>query len=110
MPVQNIAIQGLDGVTTAIVGFILVCVIYPTLVKNKPQFYAAFACVVLIILLHSLALMLRDSAGFLVFSGVFTGLFQVIALVLLILSAGGITLRELGGDLSEAYEVIRRGE
>src|SRR5215207_370455 len=88
-------VWSMEGVTTAIVAFILICVVYPGLVKNKPQFYAAFACVLLVILLHSLTLMLQ-SPGFGIFAGVFTGLFQVVALVLLMLSAGGITIKELG--------------
>jgi hypothetical protein len=100
----------MEGVTTAIVGFILACVIWPKLVKNKPQFYSAFAMVIVIILLNSLRIMLHDSAGFGVFAGAFTGIFQACALVLLVLSAGGISMRELSDDLKDAYEVIRRGE
>ena len=99
----------MQGVTTAIVGFILVCVVFPKLIKNKPQFYMAFVLVLLIILLQSLAMMI-GSPGFGVFAGVFTGVFQMAALVLLMLSAGGSTLGELTADLTDAYEVIRRGE
>ena len=45
----------MEGVTTAIVGFIFVCMALPRLVKNRPQFYAAFAAVVLIVLFDTLA-------------------------------------------------------
>ena len=99
----------LEGVTTAIVAFIFACVIFPHLVKNKTQFYGAFAAVIAIILLHSLNTMI-NSIGFQVFAGALTGILQVSALVLLFLAAGGITLRELGSEMSRAYEVIRRGE
>jgi len=106
----TIVVPNMEGVTTALVAFIFVCVIYPRLVKNKTQFYAALTAVIIIILLHSLSAMLRDSAGFQVFSGAMVGLLQAGAILLLFLSAGGITLKELGSDMARAYEVIRRGE
>ena len=99
----------LEGVTTAIVAFIFACVIFPHLVKNKTQFYGAFACVLFIIFLHSLNMMI-GAVGFQVFAGALTGILQVCAIVLLFLAAGGITLRELGAEMGRAYEVIRRGE
>ena len=99
----------LEGVTTAIVAFIFACVVWPHLVKNKTQFYGAFAAVLFIILLHSLNTMI-GAVGFQVFAGALTGILQVCAIVLLFLAAGGITLRELGAEMGRAYEVIRRGE
>jgi hypothetical protein len=99
----------MEGVTTAIVAFIFACVIFPHLVKNKTQFYGAFAAVLFIILLHSLNTMI-GAVGFQVFAGALTGILQVCAIVLLFLAAGGITLRELGAEMGRAYEVIRRGE
>jgi len=101
----------MHGVTTAIVGFIFVCVIFPHLVKNRPQFYAAMTAVFIIILLDSLAnILMRASPGFVLFAYSATGVLQVIAIFLLFLSAGGITWRALAGDMAKAYEVIRRGE
>src|SRR3954471_8584492 len=97
----------MEGVTTAIVGFIFVCIVYPKLVKNKPQFYAAFAMILAVILLHTLGMMI---GSFKVVAAVFTGFLQIFSLILLVLSAGGITLRELGTGMADAYEVIRRGE
>ena len=99
----------MEGVTTALVAFIFACVIFPHLVKNKTQFYGAFAAVIGIILLHSLNTMI-NSIGFQLFAGALTGILQVCALVLLFLAAGGITLKELGSEMGRAYEVIRRGE
>ncbi len=104
-----IPVPVLEGVTTAIVAFIFACVIFPHLVKNKTQFYGAFACVLFIIFLHSLNMMI-GAVGFQVFAGALTGILQVCAIVLLFLAAGGITLRELGAEMGRAYEVIRRGE
>jgi hypothetical protein len=102
--------HALNGVTTAIVLFIFACVAWPALVKNRTQFYAAFVSVLVIILLFSLALMLKDSAGFQVMVGFLVGLLQIFAIVMLFLSAGGLTFKEMTGEMARAYEVIRRGE
>jgi hypothetical protein len=99
----------MEGVTTALVAFVFACVIFPHLVKNKTQFYGAFAAVIGIILLHSLNTMINSTA-FQVFAGALTAILQVCAFVLLFLAAGGITLKELGSEMGRAYEVIRRGE
>jgi hypothetical protein len=98
-----------EGVTTCILGFLLVCLIFPTIVKNRPQYYAALAFVIAIVLLHSLGLMIK-TAGFQVFAGAMTGLLQAGAILLLVLCVGGLRLRELAGELKGAYEVMRRGE
>jgi hypothetical protein len=103
-------VSTLDGVTTVLVGFLFVCLIFPSLVKNRPQYYAALVAVILIILLHTLTLMLNKAEGFIVPAGVFTGLLQIGALILLVLSVGGLTARQLAGDMARAYEVMRRGE
>jgi hypothetical protein len=106
----TVVVPQMEGVTTVLAAFVFVCVCYPQLVKNRTQFYAAFTAVAVIILLFSLSVMLKDSPGFQVFAGAMTGLLQLAAFVMLFLSAGGITVKELAGDLSRAYEVIRRGE
>jgi hypothetical protein len=106
---KPIVVPTLDGVTTAIVAFIFVCLIYQNLVKNRPQYYGAVIAVLFVILLHSLSVMI-GSVGFNVFAGALTGLAQVVAIVLLILCVGGMSVKELAGDLGKAYEVIRRGE
>ena len=98
----------MDGVTTALVAFILACVVFPHVVKNKPQYYGALAAVLLIILFGALGRMVNKE-GFSRFVFVITALLQMGALFLLILSAGGLTVRDLAGDLADTFEVIRRG-
>jgi hypothetical protein len=104
----------MEGVTTAIVLFVLVCVVYPHIVKHKAQFYAAFAALLVIILLHSLNIMIgrgaEGSAGFQVFAGALTGLLQLIAILLLFMSCGGVSLRDIAGEMANVVEVLRRGE
>ncbi len=99
----------MQGVTTAIVAFIFVCVIWPHLVKNRPQFYAALGMVIAIIFLDSLARMIGHG-GFHIFAYAISGLLQIGAILLLFLSAGGVSPRELLSDMGRAIEVIRRGE
>src|SRR5687768_9720465 len=102
----------MQGVTTALVAFIFFCVIFPERIKSRPQFYAAFALICLIILLDALGFMISgwEFKGFRVFAYFATAVLQVGAICLLFLAAGGITWRDLGGELTNAYEVIRRGE
>lgn len=100
----------MHGVTTAIVAFVFVCIIFPHLVKNRPQFYAAFGFLIGVILLDSIGNIWDERSAFRVFAYSMCGLFQVAAILLLFLSAGGLTWRELGSDMAKAIEVIRRGE
>jgi hypothetical protein len=104
-----VSLRNMEGVTTAIVGFIFVCVVYPRLVKNQAQFYTAVVGVLIIILINAFGLMFEPGAVRTVI-GVMTGLLQVCGIVLLILSAGGLSVKELTGEIAGAYEVIRRGE
>lgn len=98
-----------DGVTTALVLFLLGALLLPQLMKSKTHYYIAFTCVLAIILVHTLMLMI-GSEKFNVFGGVITGVLQMIALVCCVLGVGGMTLGELGGEMTGAYEVMRRGE
>ena len=99
----------MQGVTTALVAFIFFCVIFPERIKSRPQFYAAFALICLIILMDALSYMIGAS-GFRVLAYFAVAVLQVGTICLLFLAAGGITWRDLGGELSNAFEVIRRGE
>ncbi|MGH7213482.1 MAG: hypothetical protein ACREIT_01685 [Tepidisphaeraceae bacterium] len=110
----------MHGVTTAIVGFLFVCIVLPQIVKNRSQYYAALVAILLVILLDAIAAMVRGSpgpndepgggGGFAVVAYVFCAILQIFAILLLVMSAGGISARELAGDMKRAYEVIRRGE
>jgi hypothetical protein len=103
----------MHGVTTALVGFLLVCVIFPNLVKQKALYYAAFGGVCLIIILDALGLMVSGPESvltkFRVFTYVLGAFLQVATIVLLFLACGGLTWRDLAGDVRSAFEVIRRG-
>jgi hypothetical protein len=105
---DGVVIGEISGITTAIVVFIFACVAFPHLVKNKTQFYAAFAAVLIIILLHSLNIMI-GTAGFQVFAGALTGLLQLGAIVLLFAGCGGMSISELAGEMKGAYDDFRGG-
>lgn len=99
----------MQGVTVAIVLFIFACVIFPNLVKNKPQFYGALILIFAIILLDALAQVI-NSTKFDLFAYFAIAVFQIICIFVLFLAAGGLSARELGGEMLNAIEVIRRGE
>ena len=98
-----------DGITTAIVVFILTAMAFPRIIHHRSQFYAAFFMTLGVLLLGTLRHMLYDSGGFQVIGGVFTGLLQIGALVLLFLSAGGLSVGQFVDEAREAIEVVRRG-
>lgn len=99
----------MEGVTTAIVGFILACLVFPKVIKNKPQYYAAVGLILVVILLSAIAAMTNPASGFRKFALLLTAFLQVGAIFVLILSAGGLTVGDLAGDLADTFEVIRRG-
>jgi len=100
----------LDGVTTACVLFLFTCLVIPRFIKNTTQYYAAFGAILGIILMNTLQLMFHNSTGFQVFGGVVIGFLQLVAVSMLVLCAGGMTVKTLAGEMGHAYEVIRRGE
>jgi hypothetical protein len=96
-------------ISIPIVGYIFVCIIYPRIVKNKPQFYMAFA-VLLVILTLDVIISLSVGGGFFKFFLALRGVLWIVDFILLVLATGGLSLHELTGELKGAYEVMRRGE
>src|SRR3954471_6672940 len=99
----------MQGVTTAIVGFIFAALLFPKMIQHKAQYYAAVAAVVVIIFLDSIA-QVAPATGFFAFAHFMMGMLQIVAMVLLILAVGGWSMREFAGEVAGAIEVIRRGE
>ncbi len=102
-------VSTLDGVTTALAAFVLVGLVYPHIIKRRQHFFTIVGVVMAIIFFHALALMVR-ATGFTVFTGVLTGLLQIAGIALAVMSSGGLGAKELAGEMSRSYEVIRRGE
>jgi len=98
----------MEGITTALVLFLFAGLIVPRLIKNRQQFYIGFGCILLIILMMTLSLMIQRPF-MQVFGGVVVGLSQLIALIAFFMSAGGLSLNDIGKEFQGAYEVIRRG-
>lgn len=101
----------MEGVTTAIVLFLFVCVVIPKLIQNRTQYYAAVFCVLLIIALDALAqaISLSEHASLRVFLYFAAALLQIIAILMLFMGCGGSSLSDIAGEMGEAIEVIRRG-
>jgi len=102
----NLIVPTNEGVTAAIVAFVFVCLVFPSLVKNRQQYYAALGAILIVIFLHALGLMIK-AAGFIVFEGFITAILQIGAIVMLVLCVGGLTVRDFADDM---IEVVRRGE
>jgi hypothetical protein len=99
----------MDGVTMALALFILLGAAYPSLIKNKPQYYSALAGVLLIIFLDAIGHIVHSEA----FDAVlyfFCAVVQMGALVLLVLSAGGMTVGEFRTEIEETIDTFRHGE
>jgi hypothetical protein len=96
-------------VTTAITLYILAALAFPHLIRNRTYYLAALSALILIIGLDMLDTLV-GSGGFHRFAAVFIGIFQITAILLLVASAGQLTLNQLGGDFGNMIEVIRRGE
>jgi hypothetical protein len=99
----------MQGVTVAIVLFIFYCVLFPKMVRNKPQFYAALILIFAVIILDALAHVI-SSTKFDMFAYFAVAVLQILCILVLFLAAGGLSARELGGEMLHAIEVIRRGE
>ena len=97
-------------ISIPIVGFIFVCIIFPHIVKNKPQFYMAFAVTLLILVLDVILAIAAGSSGFMRFILVLRGILWIVDFVVLVLATGGLSLHELSGELGNAFEVMRRGD
>lgn len=102
----------MQGVTTAIVGFIFVCLVYPHIVKHKAQFYSAIGLVLLAILFDAIGHMDSETKGgaLIRVMYVLAALVQIITILVLVLCVGGLSVRGLAGEVANAVEVIRRGE
>lgn len=105
---KPMVVSTLDGVTTALVAFVLVGLVWPHVIKKQREFYAIVAILIVIILFHALTVMLQ-SAGFTVFAGVITGLLQALGLGMAVMSTGGLGARQLAGEIGKTVEVMRRG-
>jgi hypothetical protein len=96
----------MEGVTAAIVAFLFVCVVFPNVIKKKPKFYAALACVILVIFLSGLNVLLKPG-GVVDVSYFIICLLQIAAIILLILAAGGLTFKQLLTEVNEAIDSVR---
>ena len=100
----------MQGVTTAIVGFIFVCLVYPHIVKHRAQFYSAIGLVLLAILFDAIGHIDAGSGGLIRVMYVLAALVQIVTILVLVLCVGGLSVRGLAGEVANAVEVIRRGE
>src|SRR5436309_15151282 len=95
--------------TTPLIAFLFVCLIFPKIVRNRPQFYISFGILVLILLLNIVARMFPGEK-FVYFVSVIVDVLRLVVFILLVLRAGGLSLHELTGEVFRSFEVMRRGD
>src|SRR5882672_11077067 len=95
--------------TTPLIAFLFVCLIFPKIVRNRPQFYISFGLLVLILLLNIVGRMFPNDR-FVYFLSVIIEVLRLIVFILLVLCAGGLSLHELTGEVFRSFEVMRRGD
>src|SRR3954468_4933895 len=100
----------MEGVTTAIVAFIFACLVWPNLVKNKTQFYSTIGLVMLILLLDAIGHMASGDGPLPRGMYVLAALLQMLTILVLVMCVGGLTPRELAGEVTEAVDTLRHGE
>src|SRR5688572_5764927 len=98
------------ALTLPLIAFLFVCLIFPKIVRNRPQFYISFALLVLILLFNILSAIFMRFEGFVRFMTIMSHIFLLGAFILLVLCAGGLSLHELSGEVFRSFEVMRRGD
>jgi hypothetical protein len=106
---NSLVVPSLDGISLVIAAFFFYGLARPAIVKNRTQFWGVFGCVVGIILLSMLRLMLYNSPGGQVVTGILIGLVQLAAVVLSALCVGGLTARDMADEISDAVDDLRSG-
>ncbi|MFI5381305.1 MAG: hypothetical protein ACHRHE_18565 [Tepidisphaerales bacterium] len=100
----------MDGINTAVVGYLLLCMLWPHLVRGKAYYYLSLASVLAYILLHALAACF-DPSGIMIRAINVVAIFSSgLALVLAVLASGGLTVREFAGEMGSAFDAFRRGD
>ena len=95
--------------TTPLIAFLLVCLIFPKIVRNRPQFYISFGLLVLILVLNIVGRVFPYEK-FAYFLSVIVEVLRLVVFILLVLCAGGLELHQLTGEIFRSFEVMRRGE
>ncbi len=95
--------------TLPLISFLFVCLIFPKIVRNRPQFYIAFGLLILILLFNILAQIFSTTA-FARFLLILNQILLLMTFILLVLCVGGLSLHELTGEVFRSFEVMRRGD
>lgn len=99
----------MQGVITAVVAFIFTCIVFPSLVKSRPQYYGALALILLAIFLDAVSTSSDTKSTFHAFVGVADAILVICSIGLLMLATGGLSARDLAADIGKTIEVVRRG-
>ncbi|MGA2497192.1 MAG: hypothetical protein ABSH20_05595 [Tepidisphaeraceae bacterium] len=99
----------MDGINAAVVGYLLLCMVWPQLVKNKAYYYLGLAAVLLCVVLEAFAACFNPGNMYRAIHAVAI-LSSGLALVLVVLASGGLSVREFAGEMGNAFDAFRHGE
>jgi len=102
-----VTFNSFDAISALIGVFFFYCLANPQRIKNRTQFWGVFVILLAIIVLYTLRLMLYNSAGGQVFTGVMIGILQFGGMVLTVLYVGGLTVGQMSGQIGDAVEDFR---
>ncbi|HEY0008545.1 MAG TPA: hypothetical protein VGB55_07470 [Tepidisphaeraceae bacterium] len=109
VPTQFIVFPTLDSLTFLLAAFFFYCLAKPEMVRNRTQYWGVFFGLILIVVLTTLRLMLYNSPGGQIVTGILIGLTQIAAMVLTVLYVGGMSVREMAGEMGSAVDEVRTG-
>jgi len=98
----------LEGFTTVIAAFFVFCLYRQDLIKSRTYYYATFACLMGIILFNTFYYFMDNTYGR-GFCAIMLGLLHAGALVLTMAYVGGLSLKQMAGEIKDAAEDIRSG-
>ena len=99
----------MDGINAAVVGYLLLCMVWPQLVKNKAYYYLGLAAVLLYVVLEAFAACFHRDGNMHAAIHIVAILSSGLALVLVVLASGGLSIREFAGEMGSAFDAFRHG-
>lgn len=92
------------SITGVLLLFCFVCVLFPRIIATRSQFFIGFGAVLLSIAVQPFTSLMNMGGPIIIM------VLNLVATLLLFLSAGGLSMRGLSKEMMSGFEVIRRGE
>lgn len=108
-PYSEILYVPFDGISTIIAAFVVYGRIRPDIVRNRTQYNAVFAALLVIIFCGMLRSMAFNSGWVHSVAGLLAGFAQIVSMIMILACTSGLTIKSLGNELKESAENFRAG-